>query len=159
MQTALLWATARCAQQECCAQDLSTKLIEGGLSPTELDQVLIYLEDNNYLSEERFARAFVHDKFTFGAWGRRKIVQALRSKKISEAQITKALLQIDETEYEKSLLALLLRKKRTLRFDATDWKACQQAKQKILRFALSRGFETDLIFRLLPSLLPEMGDD
>lgn len=151
--SALNWATARCAQRECCRYDLERKLRETPLSPADVEAVLDALEDEHFIDAGRYARAFAHDKLEYDGWGRLKISQALRQKKFSAREVETALAEvIEEAHYLEILQRVLASKIRTLSFDADDRREALKATQKLVRFAASRGFEPHLIFDTLHHL-------
>ena len=151
--SALNWATARCAQRECCRYDLERKLRETPLSPADVEAVLDALEDEHFIDAGRYARAFAHDKLEYDGWGRLKISQALRQKKFSAREVETALAEvIEEAHYLEILHRVLASKIRTLSFDADDRREALKATQKLVRFAASRGFEPHLIFDTLHQL-------
>ena len=137
-------ATARCARQEQCRADVGAYLAKYGVEGSAVQQVLDLLEDEGYIDETRYAAAFTHDKVLYDRWGRMKIRQALALKGIAHEAISQALADIDQEQYEAGLRALLEQKRRTL--TETDEFLLQQ---KLARFAAGRGFEADLVFRLL----------
>ena len=151
--SALNWATARCAQRECCRYDLERKLRETPLSPADVEAVLDALEDDPFLDAGRYARAFAPDKLEYDGWGRLKISQALRQKTFSAREVETALAEvIEEAHYLEILQRVLASKIRTLSFDADDRREALKATQKLVRFAASRGFEPHLIFDTLHQL-------
>ena len=151
--SALNWATARCAQRECCRYDLERKLRETPLSPADVEAVLDALEDEHFIDAGRYARAFAHDKLEYDGWGRLKISQALRQKKFSAREVETALAEvIEEAHYLEILQRVLASKIRTLSFDADDRREALKATQKLVRFAASRGFEPHLMFDTLHQL-------
>ena len=151
--SALNWATARCAQRECCRYDLERKLRETPLSPADVEAVLDALEDEHFIDAGRYARAFAHDKLEYDGWGRLKISQALRQKKFSAREVETALAEvIEEAHYLEILQRVLSSKLRTLSFDADQREEVLKATQKLVRFAASRGFEPHLIFDTLHQL-------
>ena len=95
--------------------------------------------EQGYIDESRFARAFVNDRFRFNGWGRIKIAHQLRLKGISSELIDQAMTLIDENQYRQRLLELLQAKWRSVngREPRAAWAA-------MMRFAVSRGFETAL---------------
>lgn len=146
--SALLWATTRCAQRECCRQDIRKKWMDGGLDEDLCERLLDRLEDEGFIDESRYARAFVHDKLEYDHWGRIKMTQALRLKGIRRSTIDEAMAEvIDEDHYREVLRHILQQKIRTLSFDTDDREESYKALQKLVRFAASRGFEPDLIFQ------------
>ena len=100
----------------------------------------------NYLNEERFARAFVGGKFRVKKWGRLKIRQEMKLKGLANDLIQKSLLEIDGDAYEETLKELLSKKLQGLKGEPS------QIKQKLLRFALSRGFENDIVWEVLKGI-------
>lgn len=147
--TALVWATSRCAQRECCRLDIRKKWREGGLDDATCDRLLDRLEDEGFIDESRYARAYILDKVELDHWGRIKITQALRLKGISRRDIDTAMAEvIDEDHYRDILRDVLQRKISTLNFDPDDREETYKAMQKLVRFAASRGFEPELIFKV-----------
>lgn len=132
-------AAALCARSEQAPGDIREKLIKWGLTPTEARQVLRQLQEQGFLDEERFARAFVKDRFAFNGWGRIKIAYQLRQKRIPDEVIDEAMAVIDEDQYRARLTELLRTKWRSVkgREPRAAWAA-------MMRFAASRGFETPI---------------
>lgn len=152
--TAWSWATDRCARRECCRLDIEQKLRETPLSAADRELVLDALEDEKYIDAARYARAFVHDKLAYDRWGRLKMQQALRLKRIPQSDITEAFAEIIEPEaYKEALRGVIATKLRSLRFDVSDKQAVCVASQKLVRHAASRGFEADLIFSAIDEVL------
>ncbi|MBO4826678.1 MAG: RecX family transcriptional regulator [Prevotella sp.] len=102
--------------------------------------VMAYLTEHRYIDDERYARAYVNDKIKYNHWGRRKVEQGLWSKHISDNIRQQVLDEIDDSLYLSVLRPLLQQKRRTTRA-ATDY----ELNQKLLKFALSRGFTYDII--------------
>lgn len=146
-------AAALCSRCEYAAADIRTRLLKWGLEPQQAPAVLQRLTDEGFLNEQRFARAFVNDKFRFNGWGRVKIAYQLRAKGIGQDCIDEALAQIDEAQYEQALKQLLTTKARTL-----GGKEPQQAQAALLRFAASRGFEPALCYRMTAPLINASND-
>ena len=136
---ALNRAAALCARSEQAPGDIRDKLVKWGLSASDTDQVVRQLIEQGFLNEERFARAFVKDRFAFNGWGRIKIAYQLRQKGIPAPAIDAAMTAIDDGQYRQRLIELLQAKWRTVkdREPRAAWAA-------MMRFAASRGFETAL---------------
>lgn len=130
-------AAAMCARSEQSSGDMRGKLVKWGLGSSDTDQVLSQLIEQGFINDERYARAFVKDKFAFNGWGRVKIAYQLRQKGISTELITDALTVIDEDQYRQRLIDLLSAKWRSVNHN--DARAVWAA---MMRFAASRGFET-----------------
>lgn len=142
-QQALSRLAALCSRGEQAESDLRRKLQRWDIDPVEANRIVQRLKEENFLNEERFARAFVRDKARFNGWGRVKIAHALRQKQVSAAIIQLAIdEEMDAQASRSTLLRLLQGKARTV---------CQReprlARAALLRFAASRGFETDLCYR------------
>lgn len=133
-----------CARGEQCSNDLRHKLAGWGISSDVSDKILARLKRDRYVDDSRFARAYCRDKFCFSRWGRIKIKNGLVLKRIPREYIAEALDEIDEDEYLGTLVALLRSKARTI-----DAARSYEDKMRLLRFAVSRGFETSLAAKVI----------
>jgi regulatory protein len=151
LDEALLKMQQYCAYQERCQDEVRSKLIELGVYGVELENVIADLISENFLNEERFAKAFAGGKFRIKHWGRVKIVQELKLKKISEYCIRKALeSEINEADYKATLLEVL-NKKSNLLSESDKFKK----NQKLALYAMGRGFEIELIWDCLNNFSSE----
>lgn len=141
---ALQKAEAYCAYQERSQYEVRGKLISLGVRGVDLENIITELIEHNFLNEERFALAYAQGKLRMKSWGRRKIAEGLKFKQVSAPLIKKALKSLDDDEYLAKLKALL-NKKRT----AIKEKKEYQAIYKLSQYAISRGFEPDLVFYIL----------
>lgn len=142
----LIKAASFCAYQERSLKEARQRLREWELTEDEIEPIITELTIQNYLNEERFARAFAGGKFRVKKWGRLKIKQELKLRGVSNDLIQKGLSEIDGDDYEETLRDLLEKKARSLRGESLD------IKQKLVRFALSRGFESDIVWDLLKTI-------
>jgi regulatory protein len=129
-----------CAYQERCHTETRQKLYEFGLNPGDIEAVLAMLIGENFLNEERFAKTFARGKFRIKQWGKNKIKQELKAKGVSDYSIKKGLKEINEDDYIKALELLLTKKDRNLT-EKNDF----LRKQKLFMYAISKGYETDII--------------
>ena len=136
-----------CAYQERSQQEVRDKLYEWELKPAEVENVIIRLIENNYLNEERFAKAYVRGKFNQKGWGRIKIKQGLKQKRVPEGLIKKALQTILDDDYIKTLKDIIAKKSATL-----AEKNPLKRRYKLQQYAMGRGFEADLIWDVLKDL-------
>ena len=136
---ALNRAAALCARSEQSAGDIREKLVKWGLNGNEVSQALAQLTEQGFIDNERYARAFVKDKFRFNGWGKIKISHQLRLKGVPDSAIGQAMKLIDEDAYRERLVQLLQAKWETVRDrePRAAWAA-------MMRFAASRGFETGI---------------
>jgi regulatory protein len=102
------------------------------------------LISEKYLNDERFACAYAKDKFRFNRWGKQKIAFMLRAKGISPEIIGRAFVEIEDSEYAEDLRKLLADKAKTIKA-----KDKYDLRNKLMRFALGRGFEPDQIYAAL----------
>ena len=134
-------AAKYCATQERSQQQVRDKLYDWGLYGDEVEEVISWLISEDFVNEERFAQAYVSGHFKLKKWGRIKIKQGLEQKKISEFCINKGLKEIDDLVYESTIKELVQIK----------WRLLKEAnlyikKQKVVRYLLQKGFESDLIW-------------
>ncbi|GAA4457310.1 regulatory protein RecX [Rurimicrobium arvi] len=134
-----------CAYQDRCQQEVKNKLYESGASRDEVEDLLVWLIQEKFLDEERYARSFARGKFRIKNWGRRKIVYELKQHQISEYCIRKGLSEIDETEYLQTLQTLTEKKLPDLRSSGNIW----AKRAKLQRYLNSKGFETELVNEML----------
>ncbi|HKC67970.1 MAG TPA: regulatory protein RecX [Bacteroidia bacterium] len=133
-----------CAYQERCQQEVRDKLYDYGLKTDAVENMIAQLVTENFVNEERFAIAFAGGKFRIKKWGKVKIKQELKAKRVSDYCIKKGLAVIDNTEYINTLKKVLALKEKSI----TE-KNVLKKKQKLVRYALSKGYEQDLVFDLL----------
>ena len=138
-QEALQKIKQYCSYQERCHSEVKTKLYDFGLYTNEVDNIIATLIEDNYLNEERFAILFAGGKFRIKQWGKIKIQYELKSKQVSPANIKKALLQIDEDAYIKTLEKLYEPYYKKLKGTT------QIKKLKTLKHLMSKGFEVSVI--------------
>ena len=143
-QEAYLQLAALCAQAEHCQQEMRDKMRRWELDETVQNRIIARLVKERYIDEERYARAFVKDKIRYNKWGRRKVQQALWLKHIDTDIQQRVLDEIDEKEYLDVLRPLLKQKRKSIKA-ANDY----ELNQKLVRFALSRGFTFDIIRQCL----------
>jgi regulatory protein len=117
-------------------------------------RVMERLVSERYVDDERYARAFVRDKIRYNKWGRRKVEQALWAKHIDKDIQEQVLGEVDDDEYLSVLRPLLKQKRRSVKA-ANDY----ELNQKLVKFALSRGFTYDIIRQCIDGDVDEMVDD
>ena len=139
-----------CAYQERSHAEVRNKLLQWGQKGMALEEIMTKLIEENFLNEERFAKAYTGGKFRIKGWGRNKIVQQLHAKKISEYSINQALKEINEKDYKKTLKNLLEKKEKTLKGLTVFEK-----KNKLARFLAAKGYETELVWDKLNDLFDQ----
>lgn len=138
---------AYCSRGEKCKADVRKKMDTWNVSPEEQNKILVYLQKEKFLDEERYCRAFVNDKVRFAKWGVRKINFELKKKHLPNDLIEKTLREVNPEENAKSLHILLAQKKKSLK-GINEF----EIRQKLIRFAAGRGFSFDEIEKALTDL-------
>jgi regulatory protein len=143
-QGAYLQLAQLCARAEHCQHEMLEKMRRWEMSDEAQARVMARLIQERYVDDERYARAFVRDKIRYNKWGRRKVEQALWQKGIDEDIRQRVLGEVDDEEYLDVLRPLLKQKRRSTKA-ASDY----ELNQKLVRFALGRGFTYDIIRQCL----------
>ena len=137
---AYLTLAALCAQAEHCQHEMLEKMRRWELPEDAQARVMAKLVKERYVDDERYAQAFVKDKIRYNKWGRRKVEQALWQKRIDDDIRKRVLDDVDDDEYLSVLRPLLKQKRKTIKA-----KNDYELNQKLMRFAVGRGFTFDII--------------
>lgn len=137
-------AEAYCAMAERCLSEVKGKLLQWGVPTEKVDLILLRLVEDNYINEERYAKAFAKEKHRFHHWGRMKIKQALRIKQLPPNLIDEAVDELDKEIYKVALATMLQKKAKEVK-GKNDY----DRKGKLIRFAVGRGYEMDDILACL----------
>mgnify|MGYP002624052490 FL=1 len=139
-----------CSQSEQCIQSCREKLRKWSVDEEDCEKIIRHLQNEKFVDEKRYALYFAKDKHRLSKWGKAKIANELRQKKIPSPLIDEALKQIADEPYQEQLSELLRKKAST-----TKAKNRYDLKAKLFRFASSRGFESDLSLITIEKLLKE----
>ena len=134
-----------CAYQERCHSEVKEKLYSFGLYKNDVEQLISQLIEENYLNEERFAIHYAGGKFRMKQWGKVKIKYALKQKQVSDFCIKKALKEIGEDDYMKTLQKLAEQKLKTLKSEKNIF----TRKRKLQDYLLQKGYERELVIQML----------
>jgi len=137
-----------CAYQERCQSEVRNKLYEWGLYSKEVESIIAELVTNRFINEERFAKAYTSGKFRIKQWGRIKIKNELKKRKLSEYCINTAIEEIPEQEYLDSLKKLIFKKAKLIKKTNN-----YIYKNKLAAYAVSKGFERDLVWKVIENIL------
>jgi regulatory protein len=140
-------ARSYCALQERCISEMEDKLREWKVKPDKAEKIIGQLIKEDYLNEERFAKSFAGGKFRINHWGKTKIIYELERRKVPDLIIQIGLEEIEEDEYEETLKELLVRKNREIK-DIDPYRR----KQKLVAFALQKGYHYGLVKQVMESL-------
>jgi regulatory protein len=137
-------AAGFCAYQERTQAEVRDRLYEWGIRGDEAEEMIVYLIENNYLNEERFAKAYAGGKFRMNQWGRVRIKHEMRYKGLSDYCIKIGLAEIDEDDYLETIKKMINRKA-----NKDDFENPYLKKHKLARYIIGKGFEQELVWRLL----------
>jgi len=135
-----------CAYQERSHYEVKEKLYSFGLYKQQVEELISELIEEDYLNEERFAIQFAGGKFRMKQWGRVKIKYELKQKQVSEYCIKKALKQIDEDDYLKTLRKLAEKKWISIKKTETN-KFSRMS--KTTDYLLQKGYEGELVRKIV----------
>ncbi|MDR0227741.1 MAG: RecX family transcriptional regulator [Flavobacteriaceae bacterium] len=136
-----------CAYQDRCHSEVTTKLYTLNVPSNEHDEIIVYLIENKFLNEERFARSFARGKHRISAWGKNRIITELKIRKISNTLIKYALEEISDESYDETLDRISQSKWHS--FQETD---VEKKKQKLYAFLYRKGYESDIIYDKIKEL-------
>jgi len=136
-----------CSYQERCHEEVVSKLWTMKMDSDEIDQIMVHLIASNFLNEERFACSFARGKHRIKHWGKIRIVNELKFRKISQYNITTALKEITAEEYNNNFHTLADRQWENIR----EINAIKKRK-KFCDFLLRKGFESNLIYEKVKDL-------
>lgn len=135
---------AYCAYQERCHKEVRNKLKEMKMIPEAVNKIMVHLIEQNYLNEERFAKAFVRGKFRIKKWGKNRLLKELKLREISKYSIESALKEIDLDEYYITLDELIQK-----RISQVKEPNIYKKKKKVIDYMLYRGWESNLVYEKL----------
>ena len=134
--------TAYCSFRDRTRKEIIDKLYAIGTSKDIVKNLILKLEQEGYLDEERMARTYAGGKFRVKAWGRKKIQVHMKHLGLSKEQISKGLEEINSQEYQSRLHDLFDKKWDSLHKEEDP----RQRLAKTIRFLAGKGYEADLIW-------------
>jgi len=137
-------AASYCSISEHCVSEVEDKLTAWGVTAEDKQKIIDRLKSEDFINEKRFCTYFVKDKFRFNKWGKIKISYALKAKGLDKDTLADAMNTIDDGEYEELLASILKTKLTGLKYEFE-----YEKQGKLFRFAQSRGFENNVIERVL----------
>lgn len=149
-QQALQSLMRLCARSEKSSGDALRLMQQWQVPQAERQGVLERLVKERFIDDGRYAEAYVREKSRLSGWGARKIAMQLRQKGVSQAIIDDALRQLDSNVELPRLVDKLRRKIRTTKY-TSDY----ELRGKLMRYALSLGFDYDIAQRAVEDSLEE----
>lgn len=146
-QKTLEYLQRLCSKAEYCSKDIYSKALRHLDGDDEAAKRLLEsLIEDGFVDDARYAAAFAREKASLTGWGPVKIRQGLAAKGIRGETATQALAQVDPGKSREKLSRLLQAKAKSLEGDP-------QAKLKLLKYALSRGYEYDSLKEFVDELV------
>ena len=145
---AVVKAAAICSRNEKCEFDIRKKLDSWDLNIENKNKIIQYLKKEKYIDHQRYTGFFVRDKFRFNKWGKRKIEYELKLRSIESDVIKNGLKSIPDDEYKNTLAEILEQK-----LNGIKNRDYYHTKASLMRFASSKGFETDIIYKVIDSIV------
>lgn len=143
-QEIIIKARRYCDYQERSQQELRDKLYEWGLHKKEVELCIALMIEEGCMNEERFAIAFAGGKFRIKQWGRIKIKLALKQKRVSDYCISKALSELNNKDYIKTIEKLIASQSKKIKEPNILKK-----NYKVAQYIIGKGFEPDLVWDAL----------
>ena len=140
-QEAYLKACNYCAYQERLQEEVREKLKTLKIKNEEIEEIISDLITNNFLNEERYAKAYAGGKYRIKKWGRLKIIRNLEGKGVSAYCIKKGIAEIEDNDYLETLYKLLLSKK-----DHIAEENIFILKNKLSVYTIGKGYEPELVW-------------
>ncbi len=135
-----------CSKAEYCRADIYRKALKDlDGDSSEAERLVDELVRERYVDNLRYASAYAREKASLQGWGEVKIRYQLKTKGISEADISAALAEIDSASAQARLERLIAAKAKTLEGDP-------QFRLKLLKFGLSRGYQYDAVEAVLANI-------
>ena len=140
-----------CVYQDRCHKEIEQKMRDYNLIPEARELILLSLMKDNFLNEERFSKSYARGKFRIKSWGKQRIVRELKFRDISAYNIKTALKEIDPEDYIATIYRITENRNAVLT-EANPYKR----KQKLIDFLMRKGFETELIFKTVNLVKPQI---
>jgi len=140
-------AASYCSISEHCVLEVEDKLTAWGVADEDKIKIIDRLKSEDFINEKRYCTYFVKDKFRFNKWGKIKISYSLKAKGLDKEVVQNAMATIDDGEYEELLASLLKSKLVGLKYEFE-----YEKQGKLFRFAQSRGFENNVIERVIRNI-------
>ncbi len=140
-----------CAKKEYCTFDIKQKLYKLQIPADNIEKIIAELKKNKFIDDERYVQSYISDKVRFSKWGVIKIRYTLRQKQISDDIINACLSKLESNTLTENLMTIIEQKYRSVK-----GKTVNDKRNKVIRFALGRGFAMPDIIKCLDKIsIPE----
>ena len=137
-----------CSYQERCHKEVTQKLYSMYMIPEAIELIVVKLMQDNFLNEERFAKAFVSGKFRIKKWGKQRLTRELKQRDIGKTLINMALQTISDHEYLNTFHAIAEKKAESIK--ETN---ILKKKKKLADYLFYRGWESHLVYDKVNELI------
>lgn len=137
-----------CSRAEKSSGDALRLMYRWGVPIAERQGVLDKLVEMRFIDDARYAEAYTREKSQLAGWGARKIAQNLYQKGVSKDIVAKTLAMLESDDQRAMLEKRLQRKLPTIKA-TTDY----ERRGKLLRYALSLGYDYDMVISVIDTLL------
>lgn len=137
-----------CSKAEKSSGDALRLMYRWGVPIAERQGVLDKLVEMRFIDDTRYAEAYTREKSQLAGWGARKIAQNLYQKGVSKDIVAKTLAMLESDDQRAMLEKRLQRKLPTIKA-TTDY----ERRGKLLRYALSLGYDYDMVISVIDTLL------
>lgn len=117
------------------------------LSTYEKEELMVFLIDNNFLNEERFAQSFTRGKHNYKNWGKNRIINELKARNISSTIIKIALKEINDSLYLETFEELAEK-----HWNSISESNLMKKRKKFCDYFLRKGWENELIYEKVREL-------
>lgn len=143
---------AQCAKREYCSADIRRKALERlAYDAAAADEIVGALASEGYVDDRRYAAAYAREKSALSGWGPVKIRSTLLARGVAREAVREALEEIDPERAAAKLGKVLETKWRSLAEDP-------QGRLKLIRYALSRGYDYEAVRPLVERITRPAGD-
>jgi len=136
-----------CAIQERCSSDIVTKMKTWRITNENQNKILDILIKEDFINDKRYSKSFCRGKFRIKKWGKVKIANELKRKKINPSTITSSLNEIKDIDYNTELDTQFNKKKQSIK--SSNY---YDKKKKIANYLIGKGYESNLVWEKLREL-------
>jgi regulatory protein len=154
IKTAITKIEHYCAYQERCHEEVVQKLWSMKMDSDEIDTIVVHLIKDNFLNESRFACSFARGKHRIKFWGKIRIVNELKFRKITQYNINLALKEITPEEYSATFHTVAERN-----WESSHEKNVLKKRKKFCDYLLRKGYESNLVYEKAKELESWNTDD
>ena len=136
-----------CAYQDRCHEEVVQKLRTMKMDADEIDSIVVQLITDNFLNEERFACSYARGKHRIKHWGKIRIINELKFRKISVTLIKIALKEINDSDYFRMFDELADK-----HWETISEINLMKKRKKFCDYFLRKGWENELIYQKVKDL-------